>query len=158
MKPNSAITRAYINPSDELIIKTDNESQLESLESSPPNAFEHGIEQIIIQAKFNLPLHNVDPSFDETSYKAKKALKENYNIDGLLRMMKKTTNQRLHVVKAVTSDQEMFKKITDEGFIKLGFSRIRVLLWKFSTFQSNASNVKKSDTDNINVNKKNLPV
>ncbi|CAF1011978.1 unnamed protein product [Brachionus calyciflorus] len=57
-------------------------------------------------------------------------MKEQYNIDDLVRMMKKSTNQKLPQVKALITDQKSHEELVKNGFIKIGFPRIRVTAWR----------------------------
>ncbi|CAF1008918.1 unnamed protein product [Brachionus calyciflorus] len=92
LKPDASITAAYINQKDELIIKTD-DSNLEKFDAWPSNAFDFGIEKITKQNRFYLALHNVEIDFDVSSPRFKSLMKDKYNIEDLVRMMKKSTNQ-----------------------------------------------------------------
>lgn len=60
-------------------------------------------------------------------------MKNNYDIDDMLRMIQKPTNQKTNLVKAFTCNTEAFNKIISDGYIKLGYSRIRVTAWRFGT-------------------------
>lgn len=51
----------------------------------------------------------------------------------MLRMIRKTTKEELYVVKAVMTNTEMFNKIIKDGYIKLGYARIKVTAWRFGT-------------------------
>ncbi|CAF1073956.1 unnamed protein product [Brachionus calyciflorus] len=131
IKPENKITTAFIN-SDELIIKFKDENQLDYLKSWPNEAFGHGITEVIKEKKHYLALHNVNLNFDMNAEKAKKYLKDNYSIDDTLRMVKKSTNEKLTLVKAVMSNTNKFNQIIKDGYINIGqFSRIRVTPWRF---------------------------
>ncbi|RNA05449.1 hypothetical protein BpHYR1_041835 [Brachionus plicatilis] len=66
LKPKIDVTVAFINMKNELVIKTDNPNHIEALTNWPPNAFHHGLQQIINQSKHYIALHNVDLDFDVT--------------------------------------------------------------------------------------------
>ncbi|CAF1103209.1 unnamed protein product [Brachionus calyciflorus] len=131
-KPDNKITSAFINKDDELIMKFKDEKQSEYLRDWPHDAFSYGIKEIIKEKKYYLALHNVNLNFDVSSEKVKSYLKEKYKINDTLRMIKKSTNEKLTIVKAVMSDTDCYNQIIKEGFITIGqFSRIKVTPWRF---------------------------
>ncbi|CAF1041914.1 unnamed protein product [Brachionus calyciflorus] len=132
-KPRISINTAFINDKNELIIKSDDEKSIVDLKNWPDNAFECGLSQVIKQSKYYLALHNVDTSFNITSENIKNYVKENYQIDNMLRMIKKSSNKPLTLVKAVTSCVNSFNKTIQDGYIKIGYTRIKVTAWKFGT-------------------------
>ncbi|CAF0704716.1 unnamed protein product [Brachionus calyciflorus] len=132
MKPNSDISTIYLNKNDELVIKTNIENELHDLRKWPTDAFGSGIEEIVKKQKFYLALHNVYVEFDIEAPRAKTELKNKYDIDDTLRMMKKSTGEKILLVKAVMCNQEKFNQIIKNGYIYLGCSRIRATQWRFS--------------------------
>ena len=130
-KPNGDITSVFFNQDDELVIKTDNPAKIEYLRTWPDDAFEHGLIEVTKKNKFYLALHNVDTNFNIESTRSKMHLSETYQIDDVIRMVKKSTGQKLTVVKAVTGNKDKFNELTSTGYIKIGFSRIRISAWKF---------------------------
>ncbi|CAF0942296.1 unnamed protein product, partial [Brachionus calyciflorus] len=131
IKSNISLLTVYINKKDELIIKTDNQEHLTELKNWPTNAFDFGITEIVKTKKFYLALHNVDVRFDIESVNAKERLKKEYDIDNTLRMIKKSSGQKLELVKAVTSNEEKFNQMINAKKIKVGSCYIRVSPWKF---------------------------
>ncbi|CAF1111596.1 unnamed protein product, partial [Brachionus calyciflorus] len=131
MRPKSEINTIYINKNEELIIKTSNESQIQDLRTWTSDAFGTGIEEITKKQRFYLAMHNVDIEFDIESPRVKTELKNKYEIEDTLRMIKKSTGQKIQLVKAVMSNSEKFNQIMKNGCIYLGCSRIRVTQWKF---------------------------
>ncbi|RMZ99312.1 reverse transcriptase [Brachionus plicatilis] len=132
-KPNVEIQIAFIDSNDELVIKLTKTEDLDELKTWLSNAFGHGIEQIIKESRFYLALHNVNTEFDVSSDEAKKYVKDIYGIDDMLRMMKKSTKSKLPLVKALVKNAESYKKLLNEGYIKLGYTRIRLSSWRFGT-------------------------
>ncbi|RNA02265.1 RNA-directed DNA polymerase from transposon X, partial [Brachionus plicatilis] len=100
IKPESDISAAFFNKNDELIIKTNNPDKIDNLRNWPKDAFNFGLTEIAKKNKFYLALHNVDINFNIESQKSKKLLAEKYFIDDLVRMFKKSTGEKLQVVKA----------------------------------------------------------
>ncbi|CAF1019702.1 unnamed protein product [Brachionus calyciflorus] len=131
LKPNISITAAYISKNDELIIKTSDFKNLDDLRVWPENAFDYGLKVIIKQKKFYLALQNVDINFDIESQRSKQYLKTEYGIDDTLRMFKKLTKPKLTIVKGVTSDENKLNELIKTGYIKIGYSRIKVTPWRF---------------------------
>ena len=150
IKPNNNLSAAFINAKGELILKTIDESKLEYLKAWPNNAFVHGIMEISNQRKYYLALHNVEIKFDVESDRCKNFLKEKYDIDNVLRMIKKSTGLKLPLVKAVTSNKDKFNQVINEGFIRIGHSQIRTSAWKFEPMPIQCFNCQglghKSDT------------
>ncbi|RNA06376.1 hypothetical protein BpHYR1_037258, partial [Brachionus plicatilis] len=131
LKPNVSLITVYINKNDELIIKTDDQNEAKELKQWPPNAFEFGIYEVVKTKKFYLALHDVDVKFDIESERVKQRLKQEYDIDNTLRMVKKSTGQKLELVKIVTSNQEKFNQMINDKKIRLGSSIVRVSPWRF---------------------------
>ncbi|CAF1072668.1 unnamed protein product [Brachionus calyciflorus] len=92
IKPTVSLVTVYINKNEELIIKTNNKSDIDDLKKWPQNAFDYGITEIVKSKRFYLAFHNVDTKFDIESERVK-ARPEDYDIDNTLRMMKKSTGK-----------------------------------------------------------------
>jgi hypothetical protein len=67
----------------------------------------------------------------------------NYGIDNAMRMIKKSVNKPLELIKAVTTNQEAFDKIIRDGSIKIGYYSIRVTEWKFGVTPDQCFNCQK---------------
>ena len=131
-KPNAKITNAYINSRDQLIIKTDSESDLNYLNADwDPNAFENGVTKIESEPKFYIAIYDVNTTFDTNDPENKKYMLENYNITNMLRIIKKSSNTPTELIKAIINDKEVFNKIIENKRIKIGHSYVRVAAWKF---------------------------
>lgn len=131
LKPNVSLRTAYINKYEELVIKTDHEEQIETLKTWPSDAFLYGIVEVIKTRNFYLALQHVDINFNIESERAKEHLKQRYGINNVLRMVKKQSGQKLEIVKASMSDSDKFNELIKTGYIKIGFSNIKVSPWRF---------------------------
>ena len=131
-KPNAKIINAYISNQEELIIKVNSQLEESKLKSEWPNdAFTSGIELINKKIKFYLALKNVDLDFDITDQETLNYMTNEYNITSLMRLVKKSTNSPLRIIKAIVADKNSYDSIIKEGKIKLGYTSIKVTPWNF---------------------------
>ncbi|CAF0952751.1 unnamed protein product [Brachionus calyciflorus] len=131
-KPDAKIQNAYVNSKNQLIIGTDCEKSATYLSSDwISDAFINGIQKIDSVQKFYIALHNLNTDFDVDDLENKEYMLKNYKITNMLRIIKKSINKPMDLVKAIINDREDFNKIIDKKIITIGCSRIRVSPWKF---------------------------
>lgn len=143
LKPDTSIVSAVINKFGILVIITDKITDAENLINWPENAFDHGIEYIRKTPKYYLALHRVSTHLNKKSTRALEEVKNKYDIDGLLRMVKRSTNTRTELVKAFTSNKSKYEQIIHAGGITLGSTLIRVSKWRFGVKPNQCHNCQK---------------
>lgn len=156
-KPVADILNAYINQKNILVIKTSSQKDADYLsEDWLTDAFTYGIRPFEDKSRFFVALSNVNLDLDLEDEDLKSFLLTEYKITNLNRLIKRSTNQKLHVVKAEISDFTSFKKIITTGKLKIGFTNIKASAWKsdplkpLQCFKCQAFNHTQSDCTSAN--------
>jgi hypothetical protein len=80
--------------------------------------------------KYFLALKGVDKSFDIKNEDFKSYLKQRYNIEKEIRIIKKSSNEETTTLRLETHNEESYKNIFKNG-IKLGSTSFKSKEWKF---------------------------
>jgi hypothetical protein len=129
-KPELKILNAYINLKNELIIKVNLEDKEKLINNWPSKAFINGIKFAPKVKKYFLALNGVDKSFDTKNEDFKSYLKQRYNIEKVIRIIKKSSNEETTTLRLETHNEESYKNILNNG-IKLGYTSFKSKEWKF---------------------------
>ena len=129
-KQDLKIINAYINLKNELIIKVNSIDKDKLINNWPTKAFKNGIQYVQRTKKYFIALNRVDKSFDTNNEDFINYLKQRYNIEKVIRIIKKSTNEETTTLRLETHDEDSYKSILNNG-IKLGFTFFRAKEWKF---------------------------
>ncbi len=129
-----SILSTYIDRDDHLIIKTNSSDNQKAIEATNlSTAFAAGLQLIKPQHKFYFAIHNVDLETDLDDSRTKKFLEDEFKVTETKRMTKKSDpSVKFKTIKAMTTDQDVFNKIINDGKIKLFYSNLRISKWNFN--------------------------
>lgn len=130
-RPNLGIKTAFIDNNNVLIIKVTDEKSFDELTKPwPVNAFDGGITQIVKQQNYLVGIRNVhlDYSFYESENLIKPHLLDEYGICRAERIVKKSLDRPLKVVKLTINDKIKYEQLLTLG-LHLGKNHFKVEKW-----------------------------